>query len=80
MPRRRRETAPDPLDARLDRIRAVWALMAITAPDSRERFLAKLDEIGLAWTGYCWQPEYAPAQTGESGPLSMEVASGAVPG
>lgn len=53
-----RQPSADPLDARIDRIRAIWALMATTAPESRETFLAKLDEIGRAWTGYCWQPEY----------------------
>lgn len=68
MSRTRKPAPADPLDGRITRIRAVWAIL----PDeSRETFLAKLDEIGRAWTGYCWQPEYDPASlTAEgAGPL-----------
>jgi hypothetical protein len=61
---RLRTAAPaDPLDSRIARIRAVWAILP---PESRETFLAKLDEIGRAWTGYCWQPEYVPAARAEA--------------
>jgi hypothetical protein len=61
---RLRKAAPaDPLDARIDRIRAVWAILPA---ESRETFLAKLDEIGRAWTGYCRLPEYVPARPSEA--------------
>ena len=58
MSRQRRKPDPDPIEGRIDRLRAVWAIIP---PESRETFLAKLDEVGRAWTGYCWQPEYAPS-------------------
>lgn len=58
MSRIRRQAPASPLDARIDRIRAVWAILP---PESRETFLATLDEVGQAWTGYCWLPEYTPA-------------------
>ncbi len=55
--RTRRTPPADPLDARIARLRAVWA---ICPEESQPTFLAKLDEIGRAWTGYAWMPEYAP--------------------
>ncbi len=59
---RRRCEARDPLDARIDRLRAVWAILPA---ESQPTFLAKLDEIGRAWTGYAWQPEYTPPPEGK---------------
>lgn len=78
MSRTRKPSPASPLDARIARIRAVWELMGATAPESRETFLAKLDEIGRAWTGYCWQPEYLRGHAKAAVELDLDGAVWAV--
>lgn len=71
MSRTRKPSPADPLDARIARICAVWAILPA---ESREVFLDRLDKIGQAWTGHGWLPEYDPAiLTAEgAGPLLSE--------